>query len=377
MIYQRMSAAIIAAFLCVSSLHNHHGASAWVQDRRFNIPQNRKRASQPRNNLVMDVEAPTGIVTMPHGFSFGSSFKKLCSVPQTTYPSRHRTSSGRSQHKANDLDESIVKAATSHGMPWRTSIDPTYTRDSLYFMKFWEWQIHFMKQHLTNLRVLPVESRISGRDLSYAENKERGMRIHTVQFASDEYKLIRMTVVDGGKKLQVFTSLWYPQPSYNLPVLGIDLLQFNQKKHLCVVDFQPIQEKESLHAQPYEHVMKPIRDLYPSLQGSMTDRFFDADFFSKQMLLARPDGCIEADKVIQRELFPAFCSYLKTHVDLVHSTPPAPSKQIPTIIERHAAFDEYAATQDPAHALLAKAFGQEFSDDYVYDILFPLSRRQT
>ena len=290
----------------------------------------------------------------------------------------------------NDVGSEIEKVASKHGMPWTTSIDPTYQRDSLFYMPFWEWQIDFMKKHLTNLRVVDVTSRRSGRDLSFVENSERKIRLHTLQLASDEYKSIRLTVLDAGARTQVFTSLWYPDPSYNLPVLGVDLLQFQEKKHLCIVDFQPIQETEAEHDLMYEHLLEPIRNQYSSLQGKMTKRFYQEDaFFSKQMLLGRctvgsPEEGTDnvatsqdAHDMVFRDLFPAYQSYVKTHLNLIRqqqreSPSGAPR---PQVLERHAAYDNYSAARDPAHGLLAAHFGQEFADDYVYDILFPLSDR--
>jgi 15,16-dihydrobiliverdin:ferredoxin oxidoreductase len=326
--------------------------------------------------LTMDLELPSVVreknlmtkfkLTIP-----GTSAATTIEVPRRSPTTR--------SHKEIDQMASI------HGMPWTSSIDPSYeeqriTKDagipsssSLFYMPFWEWQMDFMKQHLTNLRVLPVTNK-AGLDLSYVENTERGMRMHTLQCASDEYKCIRMTVLDAGPRTQVFTSLWYPNPAYNLPVLGVDLLQFQQNKHLCVVDFQPIHESEAAHDQPYEHLMQPIREEYPSLQGKMTKKFYDEDsFFSKQMLLGRSDRDNAMEMVFQ-DLFPAYKSYVQTHVDLVRSTP-AQYERIPEILKGHAAYDTYSAARDPAHGLLASAFGKEFADDYVYDILFPLSER--
>ena len=263
----------------------------------------------------------------------------------------------------------------SHGMPWKESIHPDYSRKELFYMPFWEWQVSFMKENLTNLRALPVVSK-SGRDMSYKESADGTMRIHTARFSSDEYQNIRLTVLDAGPKTQVFTSLWYPDARYNMPVLGTDLLQFNEKKHLCVVDFQPTQESTKLHSQAFEDQLKPIRDAYPSLQGTMTKRFYDeSQFFSSQMLLARDVEGQDSEKMVFEDLLPAWQQYVKTHVRLTKSTKPFESSKVPQVLERQAAYDNYSAIRDPAHGLLAKSFGQDWADDYVYDILFPQSTR--
>lgn len=257
----------------------------------------------------------------------------------------------------------IARAQASVGMPWKTSIDPTQT--NLLFMPFWEWQLEFMKKELSNLRPVPVTNLAGTMDFSLKENDDKQARVVNLCFESDEYRKIRMTYYDAGHKTQVFNSLWYPRA--NLPVLGIDLLQFNGKKHLCVVDFQPLHQEEHHHDQPYQHLMEPIQSNYPSLQGKMSSRFYDeTQFFSNHMLFSR----FEDDSVVHKELMPAFQQYLQTHVlELVR-----PCSPLNTPWERQAAYDAYSADRDPATAMFRSMFGKDWADAYVHEFLFSLSR---
>jgi 15,16-dihydrobiliverdin:ferredoxin oxidoreductase len=266
----------------------------------------------------------------------------------------------------------VQEAESLQGMPWDSSIDPSYPKAPFY-MPFWNWQLEYMKKHLTNLKALPVTSsdQMTGKqDLSYVSSDHSSNRMMTLCFSSDEYRLIRMTLMDAGWNTQVFTSLWLPRG--NLPVLGIDLLQFHKEsKHLTIVDFQPIHDSEQEHDDLYEHKLQPIREQYPSLQGKMTQRFYDeTQFFSNQMLFGRepkPD-------YVWDELMPAYQQYVQTHVEMAQTTMMTPSKMTPSqVLQRQAAYDDYSAARDPAHGLLAKAFGQEYADRFVYDVLFPLS----
>merc|ERR1712008_89392 len=203
-------------------------------------------------------------------------------------------------------------------------------------MPFWDWQMEFMQSSLTNLH--PIECpTLNGIDVSHKENTEKRARIVNHCYASDEYRKIRMTYYDAGDSVQVFNSVWYPDPKYNLPVLGIDLLSFNRKRYLAIVDFQPLHEDESDHATTYEHILKPIKEKYENLKGRMSSKFYDeTQFFSKEMLFARfSDG-----DVVQEDLLPAFQSYVETHLNLVKSTPPETS-----------------------------------AEDFIYDFLFSLSER--
>ena len=63
---------------------------------------------------------------------------------------------------------------------------------------------------------------------------------------------------DAGDNTQVFNAVFYPDPEYNLPILGVDLLALNQKKCLAIVDFQPLHQEESHDATTCEHILEPI-----------------------------------------------------------------------------------------------------------------------
>jgi 15,16-dihydrobiliverdin:ferredoxin oxidoreductase len=266
-------------------------------------------------------------------------------------------------------------------MPWTQSIDPAYTDGELLYMKFWEWQVQFMKDNLTNLKVESCRrSSSNGGDLdddrddtdfAYCDNDQKKARIVSMCLSSDEYRKIRLTYYDAGDNAQVFNAVLYPDAKYNVPVLGVDVLAFNRKKYLAIVDFQPIHQDESMHAAPYEHLLEPIKAEYGSLRGQMSSKFYDeTQFFSKQMLFSR----FEDEAVVYGELFPAFQRYARAHLELVRATPADPSNAA-RVLERHEAYDAYSAERDPATGLFSAMFGGEWAQGFVHDFLFSLSRR--
>mmetsp|Transcript_3195 Transcript_3195/g.6474 ORF Transcript_3195/g.6474 Transcript_3195/m.6474 type:complete len:418 (+) Transcript_3195:153-1406(+) len=268
---------------------------------------------------------------------------------------------------------SMAEASSFHDMPWTTTIGRSDEEDPLLYMPFWEWQLQFMQESLSNLH--PIEcSTLNDIDVSFNENKDKRARIVNHCYASDEYRKIRMTYYDAGDSVQVFNSVWYPDAKYNLPVLGIDLLSFNRKRYLAIVDFQPLHESEQDHATTYEHILKPIKDKYDNLKGRMSSKFYDeTQFFSKEMLFAR----FEDGKIVYDDLFPAFKSYVQTHLDLLKATPPASNPEdIQFVFERQRAYDTYSADRDPAAGLFAAMFGKEWAEDFIYDFLFSLSERK-
>lgn len=274
-----------------------------------------------------------------------------------------------SLEKTLKLSIDLETAEAKLNMPWKSSIDPRVEDDELLYMPFWEWQMDFMKENLTNLRVASCSD--GKTDFSYKENKEKKARIVNLCASSAEYRKIRMTYYDAGDNTQVFNSVWYPDPKYNLPVLGIDLLAFNRKKYLAIVDFQPLHEDENDHAATYEHILKPIKEKYDSLKGRMSSKFYDeTQFFSQEMLFARFDD----EDIVLNDLQPAFQEYVKTHLELVRNTEAEPAK-IPEVLERQQAYDTYSAERDPATGLFAAMFGGEWAGDFVHNFLFSLSER--
>lgn len=265
----------------------------------------------------------------------------------------------------------LMKAESSIGMPWTESTDQV---QDLTFMSFWSYQIDFMKQHLTDMRMGEACDREKTQDFSFAESN--GVRIGNLSFSSREFRKIRMTYYDSGKQAQVFNTLWYPDPKYNLPVLGVDLLQFGGgKRNLVVIDFQPIQADNgdtNFTHEKYDQYLKRIRDQFPTLQGKMSARFYDENlFFSKQMLFGR-FGANQVE-VISDELWPAFQQSLAAYMDMFRQTDANDLLQS-QVLERQRAYDIYSAERDPALAMFKAKFGEKWAEAFVHDFLFDLSR---
>jgi len=268
-----------------------------------------------------------------------------------------------------ESSEGSLKAAEAkHGMPWKTSIDKkAFQGEDLLYMPFWDWQMKFLQENLTDLKVLPCTNE-DGTDFSYNENKDKKARIVNLCLSSKEYRKIRLTYYDAGDNTQVFNAVLYPDPKYNLPVLGIDLLSFNRKKYLAIVDFQPLHQDESEHDLEFSHLLAPIKESYDNLKGRMSSKFYDeTQFFSEQMLFSR----FEDESIIQQELFPAFQEYVKTHLNLIRQCDGSANRNL--VSERQRAYDVYSAERDPATGLFTAMFGHEWAMGFVHDFLFSMS----
>ena len=262
----------------------------------------------------------------------------------------------------------IRQAESQHQMPWKQSIDPkAFSDEELLYMPFWDFQVKFLEENLTDLKVVAC---INGStDFTYNENSSKKARIVNLCLSSKEYRKIRLTYYDAGDNTQVFNAVLYPRS--NLPILGVDLLGFNRKKYLAIVDFQPLHSNESDHDKEFSHLLQPIKETYPNLKGRMSSKFYDeTKFFSQQMLFSR----FEDESIIHTELFPAFQQYVSTHLELIRSVD-LDKSDMEKVHHHQKAYDTYSAARDPATGLFTAMFGEEWAMDYVHDFLFSTSER--
>ncbi|CAM9148366.1 unnamed protein product [Phaeothamnion confervicola] len=275
-------------------------------------------------------------------------------------------------------------ARPTPSLPWRESI--AGAKHPLSYMQFLEWALYTLGSRF-ELEALPVAE-----DMAYAENLGKPGRIVSLAFKSKEIRRLRLTYFDGGPAVQVLNAVLYPDPSVDMPVLGLDLISFG-KKHLAGMDFQPLYD-DAAYRERYTAPLLPVKAKYPVLGQKMSQRFYDsARFFSDAMLFAR----FEDADVINDTLFPAFKDYVSIYADTLAAAVAAktePSAAVAAVtsttaataatgldadaarnLGRQAAYDQYNAERDPAHGLFVGYFGEAWSERFMDTFLFPLSQR--
>mmetsp|Transcript_14296 Transcript_14296/g.29276 ORF Transcript_14296/g.29276 Transcript_14296/m.29276 type:complete len:310 (+) Transcript_14296:104-1033(+) len=232
----------------------------------------------------------------------------------------------------------------------------------LVFMPFITHQNEVMRREFDPVEDVPVDG-----DLIFQSSTKKSARIESWCYRTKEFRKIRSTYIDAGLAAQVFNSVWYPEPEYDLPLLGIDFLSFGKKRVLCVLDFQPLRQDPG-YMKRYVDDLAGIKEKYPGLAGQMTARFYDENkFFSKQLAFGR----FEDTDPIMKELFPAYKEYLQHYIQLIKSTPPNKDPAFVRDVHRlQAEYDQYSAERDPAVGLFSTYFGQEWAEKFTHEFLF-------
>lgn len=198
---------------------------------------------------------------------------------------------------------------------------------------------------------------------------ERGRNPATIQswcYSSPEMRKLRYTYIDAGEAAQVFNAVLYPQPCYDSPVLGIDLLSFGKKKILVVIDFQPLFRDEAYRAR-YIEPMAEMYGRYGDLAQNLGMKFYDANqYFSKYLLFAKTD-----EETVENRVLPAFRDYVDAYIELIKQAEPNHDPaSVSRIVKAQQEYDQYSAERDPAHGLFSSYFGADWADRFLYEFLF-------
>lgn len=254
----------------------------------------------------------------------------------------------------------VLSSERAAALPWEKSI--AGDEFELLFMPFIEHQMAVMRAEVPGTEDLPFEEA-----LSFQSSTKRPARIESWLWKSQHFRKIRATYIDAGIQAQVFNSVWYPSPEYDLPLLGIDFLSFGKKKVLCVLDFQPLSQDPAYLAKYCEPIAY-IKAKYEGLAGSMSARFYDeAQFFSKQLAFAKFDNA----EPVKTQLFPAFKEYLRDYLAMVKAAEPnRDPESVARVLQLHKDYDQYSAERDPAVGLFGTYWGEEWAEKFTHEFLF-------
>mmetsp|Transcript_34192 Transcript_34192/g.82890 ORF Transcript_34192/g.82890 Transcript_34192/m.82890 type:complete len:375 (+) Transcript_34192:236-1360(+) len=262
--------------------------------------------------------------------------------------------------------ETLSSSSEASSSSWSHSIQD----DSIpcTYKPIWDWQTEYFQDHLTNFE----EMELPDPSLAVVQSEgTKATRVRTKWYSSKEYRLIRMTYMDGGDMTQIFTTVCYPRK--NLPILGHGLLQVGDRR-ITISDFQPLEETHLQYADQY---LQPIKDQYPSLGQEMSERFFQkGEFWSDCTLLGRfsKSSNDNDEQDMWNDLWPAYKACVQTHVQLCQEQETtAPPQDDTILLQKHAEYDAHVASRDPAIKMLTGIFGEETATKVVYEALFPLA----
>jgi phycocyanobilin:ferredoxin oxidoreductase len=200
-------------------------------------------------------------------------------------------------------------------------------------------------------------------ELGYVEGRLEGekLRIENRCYQTPQFRKLHLELAKVGNNLDILHCVMFPNPNYDLPMFGTDLVGARGQISAAIADLSPVRDRalpqsylQNLGALPTIEFSHP-RELPPW-----------GDIFSQFCLFVRPEGESEEARFLSR-----VAAYLKIHCQQATQTLPTPDRAGAILAgQRH-----YCTNQrknDKTRRVLEKAFGKDWADYYMTAVLFDL-----
>lgn len=199
-------------------------------------------------------------------------------------------------------------------------------------------------------------------DLGYVEGRLEGERL-TIEnrcYQTPQFRKLHLELAKVGANLDILHCVMFPRPDYALPMFGTDLVGGRGQISAAIVDLSPVGStlpaayNVALKALPTHHFSQP-RDL-PDW----------GNIFSEFCLFVRPSSPDE-----EAAFLASVESYLEIHCQQAIDTPATPDQQ-PQILAGQRHYCTRQQQNDKTRRILEKAFGTEWAERYMTQVLFDL-----
>ena len=211
---------------------------------------------------------------------------------------------------------------------------------------------------LTDVQPLDVDSELSK---IYSNHNQEELFIFNEFFQAKGFRKIHLEVAKLGKSLEILHCVFFPDPCYELPIFGTDLIANSNNISAAIVDLSP--------------VGKHLPDfLIPKMRSLQVPKFNEPGklpdwglIFSPYVCFVRPVDFHEEKlflKLIDQYLSLLLALLVRVRKDEINSL---------DTIDRLNYQKRYCSSQklnDKTRGILTKFFGSTWADEYINKILF-------
>ena len=213
------------------------------------------------------------------------------------------------------------------------------------------------RSNLENLKPINIDPKITN-IISTEKGKE--LFIENEFHKAKGFRKLHIEVADFSRNLQILHSVFFPDPKFDIPIFGMDLVKINNNVSAAIVDLSPVSKNQS---NLYE---KSLSKFDRSSFSTLREIPKWGNIFSKNVFFASLKNEFEKN---------AFCKivdqYLSTLIELSLKAQPDADQNI--IQERVNFQKNYCSQQmknDKTSMVLLKYFDKKWVDDYIKKILF-------
>ena len=214
---------------------------------------------------------------------------------------------------------------------------------------------------------LALQPYVIPKDLGYIEGclEEEKVVIENCCYRTLQFRKLHMELAQIGAGLDILHCVMFPNPDYNLPIFGTDLVgRRGGGISAAIVDLSPVSLDRSL-PEAYQRSLEKL----PNLQFSQPRDLPDwGDIFSDHCLFVRPTNAAEEKLFLQRVM-----EFLKLHCQIASTTQPLNSaKDILGVVAGQRNYCTKQQQNDKTRRILEKSFGTEWTERYMTTMLFDM-----
>ena len=210
------------------------------------------------------------------------------------------------------------------------------------------------QKSLPNIEKLDVKDKF--REV-YKETEDGNLTIENDMHMCTGLRKVHMEIASLGP-LDILHCIWYPDPEFDLPIFGADIVANQKIVTAAITDISPV---DGIDHPIYEDVEDIAR--YYSFRHNREIPAWGT-IFSPYSKFARLDDSEEIDK---------FCNVVNEYLDVFVGAVWKSTMNYNRADERYEGQINYCEKQkknDKTRRILEKYFGEKWADDYINEVLF-------
>lgn len=202
-------------------------------------------------------------------------------------------------------------------------------------------------------------------ELGYIEGRLEGekLTIENLCYQSREFRKMHLELAKVGTSLDILHCVMFPRLEYSLPMFGCDIVAGKGQISAAIVDLSPLNSEKILPTD-YQQALTTLPELEFSQMRDLPEW---GDIFSEFVLFIRPSNSEEMDKFINR-----VADFLKIHTSLARNSESVSQEEKAANLAAHQYYCHKQRKNDKTRRVLEKAFGEDWAEKYLNNILFDL-----
>ncbi len=210
---------------------------------------------------------------------------------------------------------------------------------------------------MEKLKCIKIDPKLSN---IISNEKDKELYIENEFHKAKGFRKLHIEVAEFSRNLKILHCVFFPDPKFDIPIFGLDLVKINQIVSAAIVDLSPVSKSQE---KKYEDFLAKVDK---SGFGSLREIPSWGSIFSKNVFFASLKNQSEKNsfsKIVDK--------YLSILIQLSREAKPDLDKKI--IKERIDFQKNYCFQQmknDKTKIVLLKYFDEQWVDDYIKKILF-------